>query len=324
MEPTLITQPPGFPEERPETDDIDGMLDHLAEELEGKQFLEKPRVSKKVMVFTLKEQNRIISQLRKEVNSNFMLLDDRSRKTQNIVQTLVGKIKDQEEELAQARGEMTAMQGDMVTMAEKVEEALKLADVAKALEQQINSLHARVEAHTASLQNHERRFDDLTRLNGRVGVLEEEMKRISGDQVFVPIDDMGEPLPLSQVVKGMNVTLAEYNERMVDHSKTLRQQSEVISKSEASLASGIRNNRETIEEIQQIKLAKNDDIDLGVIRRGQVTIAEQMDVIQQELLEKIDKAYVDEHVEARYEEIINHLHQALSSTEEDEQDFKVR
>lgn len=28
-------------------------------------------------------------------------------------------------------------------------------------------------------------------------------------------------------------------------------------------------------------------------------------------------------MEARYEEIINHLHKALSSTEEDEQDFKV-
>lgn len=35
-------------------------------------------------------------------------------------------------------------------------------------------------------------------------------------------------------------------------------------------------------------------------------------------------AYVDEHVEARYEEIINHLHKALSSTEEDELDFKVK
>lgn len=47
-EPTLITQPPGYPEEHPETDDMDGMLDHLACELEGKQLLEKPRVSKKV------------------------------------------------------------------------------------------------------------------------------------------------------------------------------------------------------------------------------------------------------------------------------------
>lgn len=33
---------------------------------------------------------------------------------------------------------------------------------------------------------------------------------------------------------------------------------------------------------------------------------------------------MDEHVEARYEEIINHLHQALSSTEEDERDFKAK
>lgn len=45
--PTLITQPPGYPEERPESDDMDSMLDHLAAELEGKQLLEKPRVSKK-------------------------------------------------------------------------------------------------------------------------------------------------------------------------------------------------------------------------------------------------------------------------------------
>lgn len=49
--PTLITQPPGYPEERPETDDMDGMLEHLADELEGKQLLEKPRVSKKVTQF---------------------------------------------------------------------------------------------------------------------------------------------------------------------------------------------------------------------------------------------------------------------------------
>ena len=46
--PTLITQLPGYPEERPETDELDGVLEHLASELEGKQVLEKPRVSKKV------------------------------------------------------------------------------------------------------------------------------------------------------------------------------------------------------------------------------------------------------------------------------------
>lgn len=50
---TLITQPLGYPEERPETDDMDGMLDHLASELEGKQLLEKPRVSKKVDLIKL-------------------------------------------------------------------------------------------------------------------------------------------------------------------------------------------------------------------------------------------------------------------------------
>lgn len=45
-----------------------------------------------VMVFALKEQNRIIGQLRREANANFMLLDDRSRRNQDMVQKLVGKV----------------------------------------------------------------------------------------------------------------------------------------------------------------------------------------------------------------------------------------
>ena len=44
------------------------------------------------MVFALKEQNHIIGQLRREANANFMLLDDRSRRTHDIVQKLMGKV----------------------------------------------------------------------------------------------------------------------------------------------------------------------------------------------------------------------------------------
>lgn len=39
----------------------------------------------------------------------------------------------------------------------------------------------------------------------------------------------------------------------------------------------------------QAKLSRNDDVDLADIRKGQVSIAEQLDIIQQELLEKIDR-----------------------------------
>lgn len=45
------------------------------------------------MVYALKEQNRIIGQLRREANANFILLDDRSQKTQNLVEKLVDKVK---------------------------------------------------------------------------------------------------------------------------------------------------------------------------------------------------------------------------------------
>eukprot|EP00903_Cladosiphon_okamuranus_P007597 g7368.t1 len=311
--PTLITQPTGYPEERPETDDTDGMLEHLAGELEGKQLLEKPRVSKKVMVFALKEQNRIIGQLRREANANFLLLDDRSRRTQDLVQKLLGKINSQETQLQKAEGTITTMQGEMENMRGKIEEALKLIDIAKKLEEKIVSVQHRVETHTATLKAHETRFGEIDRLAGRVSIVEDALTKISGDNVFVTTDHMGEPMPLNMVVQNLQVTLTEYNVKIHEQSKALRQQSEVIAKAEGQLAEGVR-----------VKLAKNDDIDLAEIRRGQTSIAEQLDVIQQELLAKIDKSYVDEHVEARYEEIINHLHKALSSTEQDEQDFKKR
>ena len=63
---TLITQPPGYPEERPESDDFEGMLDHLVEELRGKTVLPKARVSKKTMVFVMKQQAAMIRKLKTE------------------------------------------------------------------------------------------------------------------------------------------------------------------------------------------------------------------------------------------------------------------
>ncbi|CAM9588789.1 unnamed protein product [Laminaria digitata] len=248
--PTLITQPPGYPEERPETDDMDGMLEHLADELEGKQLLEKPRVSKKVMVFALKEQNRIIAQLRREANANFALLDDRSRNTQGLVQKLVGKINDQGSQIKRAEGTITTMQGEMEHMRGKIEEALKLIDIAKKLEEKIVSVQHRVETHTATLKMHETRFEEIGRLAGRVSIVEETLTKISGDNVFVTTGHMGEPMPLNAVVQNLQVTLTEYNVKMSEQSKALRQQSEAIAKAEGQLAEGVRINRENIEEMQ--------------------------------------------------------------------------
>lgn len=75
--------------------------------------------------------------------------------------------------------------------------------------------------------------------------------------------------------------------------RVLRQQNESLEQLrnghgwEAALYT-LLNNRTSLFLVQ-VKLAQNDDIDLAEIRRGQTSIAEQLDVIQQELLAKIDK-----------------------------------
>ncbi|CAM9935547.1 unnamed protein product [Ascophyllum nodosum] len=328
--PTLITQLPGYPEERPETDELDGVLEHLASELEGKQVLEKPRVSKKVMVFALKEQNHIIGQLRREANANFMLLDDRSRRTHDIVQKLMGKIDAQDAQLQKSNETITTLQGEMVQMRSKVEEALKLSDAAKKMEEMTVSGQQTVETLTAKLQMHESHFKEFDRLAGRVKLVEESLNHIPGDNVLVITDRMGEPMSLNKVAQNLQATLSEYDDKIKEQFKMQRQQSESIANTEAELTEGVRINSENIEELQASeshffeKLAENHGIDLAEIQRVQTTMVDQLEVLQQQLGTTIDKSYVDEHVEGKYEEIVNHLHKALSSTEEDERDSRRR
>ena len=56
--------------------------------------------------------------------------------------------------------------------------------------------------------------------------------------------------------------------------------------------------------------------------RGVKNCSTLVDGLKEQLLEKCDKAHVDEKVESKYEEIIDHLQGALSSAGEDEDEFK--
>jgi hypothetical protein len=72
QEPTLITEMaqglPNFDEERPETEDFDGLVEYMTHELQGRKVLDKPRVSKKIMVYALQKQTTLIKSLKRDAS----------------------------------------------------------------------------------------------------------------------------------------------------------------------------------------------------------------------------------------------------------------
>jgi len=64
-------------------------------------------------------------------------------------------------------------------------------------------------------------------------------------------------------------------------------------------------------------------IDLGDIRRSQDTIKENLDSVQREIFDKMPRSEVDEKLEGKFQEIVDHLQSALNSTAKDEDDFKA-
>uniref|UniRef100_A0A7R9YCT8 Uncharacterized protein n=1 Tax=Pinguiococcus pyrenoidosus TaxID=172671 RepID=A0A7R9YCT8_9STRA len=67
---------------------------------------------------------------------------------------------------------------------------------------------------------------------------------------------------------------------------------------------------------------EQEEMDISDVRRKQDAIIEGITALQHDLVEKIDRADVDEKIEAKYQEIIDHLQTALESTHEDEDEFR--
>ncbi|KAG5188894.1 hypothetical protein JKP88DRAFT_260089 [Tribonema minus] len=378
MSPTLITQPPGYPEERPETEDMDGMLDHLLQELQGKTVLVKPRVSKKTMVCALQQQADMIRKLKLEAARcvaaalprnrkkaervghmkaalHFALLEHRSRKTAELVESLVSRLAAVENTTSQAAD----MEDALANLNNKLEDLSRIG----AMEERLTSVATAVEAQDARITGHVEQTEvAITGLDARTAALEAATAALPGQCVMVAPDDTSEALPLPDVIKRLDALVTECKLRGDASAKAVRMHAEQLegkamtqaltlpppppplplppplpppppppppppllpprpAQAAVVVEVGLAAAREDLD-----LLLRRMDSDQGggadAVRREQASLAERLDAVQGELLLKVDKGYLDLRVESKYEEIIAHLQRALTSAEDDEVDFK--
>jgi hypothetical protein len=268
--PTLITQPPGYPEERPETEDFDGMLDHIIDELDGRKVLEKARVSKKTMVYALKQQAAMIKKLKTEAArsvcstwafiavliykasmhalaqlviepnascicsfivtcSNFLLLDYRSRRTAEVVETLVNRLAAAEASAVEASRVTSGLDAVLASLNVKLLELDQTTARVAASEEQVAALLADADRRDKRFVEHcERTACTLGVLETRTAAVETTIEALPGEQVLVAVDERSEPQPLNLVIARLEALVAECKSKADAHARALRSQAEQL------------------------------------------------------------------------------------------------
>ena len=128
-EPVLVTQPNEFPAEgRPEAEDMDAALEAMNEELQGKRMLEKPRVSKKTMVHCLREQSKLIAQLKRLVLSQVAEQRVRTDKAATIAHKMAERLAAADGKLHEADKRIAALEAIILGLNAKLEEAARYVD----------------------------------------------------------------------------------------------------------------------------------------------------------------------------------------------------
>jgi hypothetical protein len=303
--------------------------------LEGTFEIQKPHVPRHVMVKALRQQNITLKDLRVEHNAAILRIDT----LETEVDKQNAKIENMEERLQETEESLKLAH----QILEEHEEKLKKLDKIDELEEKIKVHEERLDRQAAQIQDNKAEFTAYKRMNdqraeearkerdaveARVKINEEKLE-IFGDDMKIQSDDV--------LVGEAQVTLTAFSIRMdsllEDLEKTTTQNNKILKahgedldgKAPLSLEAIVGEHERALKEFSEMLKGSGASDLQSVLAESKRTMEEntaQLEEVHRQLLNKMDRDKVDEKIERKYEEIIEHLQSALSSANEDEDEFK--
>mmetsp|Transcript_10759 Transcript_10759/g.19122 ORF Transcript_10759/g.19122 Transcript_10759/m.19122 type:complete len:435 (+) Transcript_10759:153-1457(+) len=316
------------------------VIDQINQDLAGKTYFEKPKVTKEVMVATLKAQNKLlmIANVNLEnVVRRLTRVEEVAKNAKEHADVLQAQVNTNKDKLATAEYQIKDLTANNMSLKAKLEtvesevDKLKaevkgrnqmLADDIKAMEasmaemkdmsqdvlQKIDDLAAEMELNTDKVM-YRRELTDAAAAGGPAA--EEDSQGVLAVEV-----------PLTEVLRELEGLVAEQRLLQAQQRSQLKLHGvELAQKAPLLVAEDVRRHEEDLERIRK-KVFDQEVVDLMDVRKRQEAQTEALDAIQRELIQKIDRQAVDEKVEAKYAEIIDHLQGALKASEDDEEEFK--
>ena len=132
------------------------------------------------------------------------------------------------------------------------------------------------------------------------------------------------PMPLLEVLKtqnSLNLSQEELNKSHGDQIKA--SQDKIETKADDSIVHEVNGISRKVTAIEN-HILKEEEQGVGAIRRATEDLADKMQGMMTEMAEKMDRREVSFIVHEKYEEIVKYLQDALHSSTEDEQNFKLK
>ena len=311
--------------------------------LQGVTVLETPRVSRETMIGTMREHTMILREMKKGLGSVTQIVTslaaeagDNRRLLQNIqdenkkqrddidkLYTLNNEQKLQIKELGDKVTELYALKAEVKRNKEEHDDLARKFDKHHAAYEEYCSLTDR------TLKAHEIKADDTI---FKLKELKDYVEHFA-DNLILPSSQItveaaagfgSRPMPLLEVLKtqnGLNMDQETLNKSHGDQIKA--NQDKIETKADDSLVHDVNGISRKVTAIEN-HILKEEEQGVGAIRRATEDLADKMQGMTTEMAEKMDRREVSFIVHEKYEEIVKYLQDALHSSTEDEQNFKLK
>lgn len=285
----------------------------LDADLLGTKVLEKPRISKKVLVAGMQLQSAAIQGMSEE----FRRLNQEIRNTNAaIVRTNlhVKQVEDHsnavEIQLLKSLEHVTALENRIIEQDAKIERLEKMESRIESNEKKLAQQEATLEEHRGIHKSIEILIDKTVEANEAIrGELnefmvyvqerfdqEKEEIEITSDQVLIALDSFKNE-------RGEFTTLTD---RIEEELKMEHDRKKDTAEQKKFVREEMKRTQELLYDTRKV-LEENTD---------------HLEQVERQLLDKADRVKMNEMIESKYQEIIDHLQKALSSITDDEDEFK--
>lgn len=321
------------------TDEFTGML--MA--LQGVTVLEAPRVSREVIIDTLRDHTLIMREMKKNVTSLTGMvtqLANEASENKRVIQNLQDdnkKIRTDLENLYRISDEFRT---EMTAMGEKVDELYVLKAQMKEFRAFVDDFHHRYEKHVEenteeqALQNR-----SLTALDNKANDTIFQLKELKdyvehfGDNLVLPSSQITveasagfdtKPKQLLEVLKMSNDRMLDAQDLLKVHTGQIKSnKDEIETKADEGVIHEVKGLQRKVAAIEN-HILKDEEQGVGAIRRTVEDMVDKMQGMTTDMAEKMDRREVSFVVHEKYEEIVKYLQDALQSSTEDEMNFKAK
>eukprot|EP01041_Mallomonas_annulata_P006488 gene6488-13093_t len=309
--------------------------------LQGVRILEKPRVSREVIIFVLKEHTEMMKEFKMELNAfnsiaqNLLRQTDENKKAISVMSV---EMENNRNSILRLDKKTIELQEDLNAVQEKIAEFAVIKQVLKEHKVELNDIDMRLRSLTGEMRQHaEATNHAMTALEIKTNDSSFQVKELkhrvdhfgdhltlSSNQIVVEssVGFSKRPMGLTDVLKQCHENFDKIDNSIVKQGDSIAANALAVEgKADATILMQV----ETLEGyVTAIKdhIKKEEKQGVNSLRRicDELTVA--VEAIQSEMTGKMDRNSVDVIIHRKYEDIVEYLQEALQASAEDEDNFK--